>query len=175
MNKEEQLKKINTELKIYINESSFISNSCRNKIIRLLGNKFKITLPIENFKNVDLALLEDGSIVMRDEVYKQEMNLSYKEVLERYEEFKEEADNLLKRKSKNTFMENDKSNIVNLFIVLLISGLFIALVIYTLKSFFTGNFIQCIWLFIFLTTWLLPSIRDRFSQAFNYIKRKMKR
>lgn len=175
MDKEEQLKKINTELKIYINESSFISNSCRNKIIRLLGNKFKITLPIENFKNVDLALLEDGSIVMRDEVYKQEMNLSYKEVLERYEEFKEEADNLLKRKSKNTFMENDKSNIVNLFIVLLISGLFIALVIYTLKSFFTGNFIQCIWLFIFLTTWLLPSIRDRFSQAFNYIKRKMKR
>mgnify|MGYP003179172706 FL=1 len=175
MNKEEQLKKINTELKIYINESSFISNSCRNKIIRLLGNKFKITLPIENFKNVDLALLEDGSIVMRDEVYKQEMNLSYKEVLERYEEFKEEADNLLKRKSKNTFMENDKSNSVNLFIVLLISGLFIALVIYTLKSFFTGNFIQCIWLFIFLTTWLLPSIRDRFSQAFNYIKRKMKR
>ena len=94
MDKVEQLKKINTELKIYINESSFISNSCRNKIIRLLGNKFKINLPIENFKNVDLTLLEDGSIIMRDEVYKQEENLSYEEVLERYREFQEEADSL---------------------------------------------------------------------------------
>lgn len=175
MDKVEQLKKINTELKIYINESSFISNSCRNKIIRLLGKKFKINLPIENFKNVDLTLLEDGSIIMRDEVYKQEENLSYEEVLERYREFQEEADSLLKRKSKNTFMENDKNNIINLFIVLLISGVFVALVIYTVKSFFRGDFIQCIWLFFFLTTWLLPSIRDRFSQAFHYIKRKLKR
>ena len=38
MDKKEQLKRINTELKIYINESSFISNASRNKLIRSLEN-----------------------------------------------------------------------------------------------------------------------------------------
>lgn len=37
MNKEAELKKINTEIKVYINEASFISNSCRNKLIKMLG------------------------------------------------------------------------------------------------------------------------------------------
>ena len=100
MNKESRLKEINTELKIYINESSFISNSCRNKIIRYLGDAFDIQLPIENFASIDVSLLEDGSIEMRDEVYKRESALSFDEVLERYNFFKEKADSLLARKNK---------------------------------------------------------------------------
>ena len=89
MDKNSQLKQINTELKIYMNESSFVSNSCRNKIIRYLGDAFDIQLPIENFASIDVSLLEDGSIEMRDEVYKRESALSFDEVLERYNFFKE--------------------------------------------------------------------------------------
>ena len=87
----QKLKEINTQLKIYINESTFISNSCRNKVIRLLGDAFDISLPIEDFQNIDVSLLEDGSIVMRDEVYKCSQNLTFDEVLMRYESFKEKA------------------------------------------------------------------------------------
>ena len=174
MNKESRLKEINTELKIYINESSFISNSCRNKIIRYLGDAFDIQLPIENFASIDVSLLEDGSIEMRDEVYKRESALSFDEVLERYNFFKEKADSLLARKNKKSFSVNDSSNIKNLFIVLLLSVLFIILCIYTLHFFLVGNYIQCIWLFLFISIWIFPGIRDRFIQAFNYIKRKFK-
>lgn len=174
MDKESQLKKINTELKIYVNESSFVSNSCRNKLIRYLGDAFDIKLPIENFAKVDVSLLEDGSIEMRDEVYKREEGLSFDEVLERYQGFKEKADSLLKKKSKDSFPLNDSSNIKNLFVVLLLSIVFIVLCIYTLRSFLAGDYIHCIWLFLFISSWLLPSVRERFIQAFHYIKRKLK-
>ena len=107
MDKKSQLKEINTELKIYVNEASFVSNSCRNKLIRYLGDAFDIKLPIENFAKIDVSLLEDGSIEMRDEVYQREDSLSFDEVLERYHTFKEKADNLLKRKSKDSFPLNE--------------------------------------------------------------------
>lgn len=174
MDKESQLKKINTELKIYVNESSFVSNSCRNKLIRYLGDAFDIKLSIENFAKVDVSLLEDGSIEMRGEVYQREDSLSFDEVLERYQVFKEKADSLLKKKSKDSFPLNDSSNIKNLFVVLLLSIVFIALCIYTLRSFLAGDYIHCIWLFLFISSWLVPSVRERFIQAFHYIKRKLK-
>ena len=63
MDKEAELKKINTELKIYINEASFISNACRNKLLRMLGKKFDIELPIEDFANIDVCLFENGKII----------------------------------------------------------------------------------------------------------------
>ncbi len=174
MDKKEQLKRINTELKIYINESSFISNASRNKLIRSLGNEFGIHLPMENFARIDVSLLEDGSIEMRDEVYKQSENLSFDEVLEKYASFKTKADALLERRGKKAFPNNEKNNIINLFIVVLISFLFIALAIYTMESFLAGDYIDCIWLIIFLFSWLIPSIRERFVQASYYIKRKIK-
>lgn len=174
MDKNSQLKQINTELKIYMNESSFVSNSCRNKVIRYLGDAFDIELPIDNFAKVDVSLLEDGSIEMRGEVYQREDSLSFDEVLERYQVFKEKADSLLKKKSKDSFSLNDSSNIKNLFVVLLLSIVFIALCIYTLRSFFAGDYIHCIWLILFISSWLVPSVRERFIQAFNYIKRKFK-
>ena len=175
MNKKEQLKKMNTELKVYINESSFISNACRNKLIRLLGNEFGIDLPIENFARIDVSLLEDGSIEMRDEIYKQSEALSFDEVLGRYASFKENADSLLTRRGKKAFPNNEKNNIINLFIVVLISFLFIVLAIYATESFLAGNYINCIWLVVFLFSWLIPSVRERFIQAFYYIKKKIKK
>ena len=89
MNKEAELKKINTEIKVYINEASFISNSCRNKLIKMLGKAYDINLPVEDFARIDVALLENGNIEMRDEVYKRDSELSFSEVVARYHSFKE--------------------------------------------------------------------------------------
>ena len=101
MNKEEKLNKINKELKIIIYESSFISNKCRNKIIKMLGNDFSINLPIENFKSIDVVITEDGNIIMRDEEYKRDSKISFDEVCELYDSFKIQADTILKKKEIN--------------------------------------------------------------------------
>ena len=162
MDKKTQLKEINTELKIYVNEASFVSNSCRNKLIRYLGDAFDIKLPIENFAKIDVSLLEDGSIEMRDEVYQREDSLSFDEVLERYHTFKEKADNLLKRKSKDSFPLNDSSNIKNLFVVLLLSVLFIALFILLDPFWPEIIFIVFGYFFLFLLGWYLVLERGLF-------------
>ena len=48
MNDEDRINKINNELKTYINEAKFISNKCRNRIIKLLGEEFNIIIDKSN-------------------------------------------------------------------------------------------------------------------------------
>lgn len=174
MKKEELLKKINKELKVYINESTFISLKCRNKLLKMLGDEFEISLPIENFKTIDVSIVEDGSIIMRDEVYKPSDKLSLTDIEERYKRFSSKADELLKKKEINYYNINDKNNIINILFLLVIALIFVVLLIYAIKSFFGGNYINCIWLFIFISSWLVPGIKERLEQAVNFIKRKLK-
>ena len=103
MNKEAELKKINTEIKVYINEASFISNSCRNKLIKMLGKAYDIDLPVEDFARIDVEIHENGNITMRDDEYSRDGGLSFEEVLSRYEEFKNQADEMLQRRGKRHF------------------------------------------------------------------------
>ena len=130
MNKEEKLNKINKELKVIINESTFISNKCRNKIIKMLGNDFSISLPIENFKSIDVVITEDGNIIMRDEEYKRDSKLTIDEIENIFNEFKDKADTILKRKEINYYNMNDKNNIINVFILIVMVALFLALLYY---------------------------------------------
>jgi len=44
---EATLKKINNELKGYINEAKFVSNKCRNKILKILASTFSVNIPLE--------------------------------------------------------------------------------------------------------------------------------
>lgn len=175
MEKEELLKKINKELKVYVNESTFISLKCRNKILKILGEEFSINLPLENFKTIDVTITKDGSIVMRGEEYKSSQKLTTEDIMERYEKFVEKADAILKRKEINYYNMNDKNNLINILLLLLIVVLFITLVIYAIKSFLIGNYFNCIWLFAFMSSWLVPGIRDRLEQAVNFIKRKFRK
>lgn len=175
MDKEAQLKKINTELKVYINEASFISNACRNQLLRMLGRKFDIELPIENFQNIDVRLFENGNIEMRGDLYSREEELSFDEVLIRYASFQEEADGLLQRRGKKAFPNTDKNNIRNLFIVMVMLMLFIVLTLYAIRSFFYGNYFHSLWLLFVVFSWLVPNVRERFQQAYYYIKRKLKK
>ena len=89
MNNEEKLRKINKDLKVIINEATFISNKCRNKIIKMLGNDFSVDLPLENFKSIDVVITEEGNIIMRDEEYKRDSKLSIDEIEKIFYEFKE--------------------------------------------------------------------------------------
>ena len=175
MDKEAELKKINTELKVYINEASFISNACRNKLLRMLGKEFDIDLPIEDFANIDVCLFENGNLEMRGDLYTRDGELSFDEVLERYASFKEKADLLIQRRGKGSFPNNDKNNIKNLCIVIILLVVFIALIIYAVRSFLFGNYIQSLWLFAVIFSWMFPSVRERFVQAIHYIKRKIKK
>ena len=174
MNNIEKLNKINKELKIIINESSFISNKCRNKIIKMLGNDFSINLPIENFKSIDVVITEDGNIIMRDEEYKRDSKLNLDEIEKIFYEFKEKADVILKKKEINYYTMNDKNNLINVFILIVMIILFLALLYYAFISFITGNYLGCIWLLFYVSSFFVPSINDRLHQAVNYIKRKFK-
>lgn len=172
------LKEINNEIKGYINEAKFISNSCRNKLLKLLGETFSVDLPLENFANIDAQLTENGNIIMRGDEYESTtMVKSHQELEAKYNEFKEKADKLLKKKEINYYTKQDHNNILNLLIIAVIIIVFILLAIHTIKSFIIGNYIHCIWLFMFVSSWLIPSlgIKNRFEQAKNYLKRKFKK
>lgn len=174
MNKEEKLRKINKDLKVIINEATFISNKCRNKIIKMLGNDFSINLPIENFKSIDVVITEDGNIIMRDEEYKRDSKLTIEEIDSIFTEFKNKTDVILKKKEINYYNMNDKNNIINVFILIIMLVLFLALLYYAFISFINGSFFGCIWLLVYGSSWFVPGIKDKLHQAINFIKRKMK-
>lgn len=174
MNKEEKLNKINKELKIIINEGTFISNKCRNKIIKMLGNDFSIDLPLENFKSIDVVITDVGNIIMRDEEYKRDSKLTIDEIEIIFKGFKEKADAILKKKEINYYNMNDKNNLINVFILIVMVTLFLALLYYAFISFISGNFLGCIWLVVYGSSWFVPGIKDRIHQAINFIRRKRK-
>lgn len=175
MDKKAQLKEINTELKVYINESTFISNKCRNKLLHFLGEAYDVELPIDDFARIDVSLMEDGSIEMRGEVYKRDDALRFDEVLSRYQVFKEKADLLIEKKGKYSFPSHDRNNIGNLVIVGIFSFFFFVLFIYGIRALLTGDFASSLWLFLIVFFFLFPRVRDRFSQAFHYMRQKFKK
>lgn len=176
----DKLHVINNEIKDYINESQFISNKCRNKIISMLGEEFNIKFKLDNYQTIDVILKEDGHIIMRGDEYSPDDEItSFNEVEERYNKFKERADNYLKR--KDVSFENKKlsSNIINLLIVLVILIIFVLLLIYSIKAIFRGDITTCISLFIFVFCWVIPSVREnlkgRIQSAYLFIKRLFKK
>ena len=112
---------------------------------------------------------------MRDDEYSRDGDLSFEEVLSRYEEFKNQADEMLQRRGKKAFPNSEKNNIINLFIVFVLGIFFVLLAIFGIRSFFDGRYIDCLWLLVIVFSWLFPSVRERFQQAFQYIKRKFRR
>ena len=178
MEKKERLQKINNELKSYINESNFISIKCRNKIIKILAKEFDIELPLENFASIDIALTEDGNIIMRGDQYNRENPIStFEEIEERYHRFTEQADAILKKKNVNYYNKKEINHITNLCILVVMFLIFIILLIIGVRSLLEKDYINCFWIIIFVSSWLLPSInlKGRWDQAKIYLKRKFKK
>ena len=177
---DDKLNKINRELKVYINESSFISNKCRNKIIKIFSEEFNVNLDIDNYKNVDLSVTDDFKISYRDDLYSSLDNISsIDDVCERYERFKDKADKILKRKEIDFNNMSNVKNVTNLGICICIILLGCFALILGVSALLRGDFIDVLWLLFILgpaiISRLRESISNRFIQAKSYLKHLFKK
>lgn len=175
-----ELNKINNELKRYVNEANFISNKCRNKLIMILGEEFGIKFELDNYANIDVKILEDGSIEMRGDKYKPPYKIKdISEIEERYNNFKVKADKLLKKNDNNKNSKKDIDNIINLFVILGILMIFLFVIFILLNSFLSGDYYHMLWLMVFILPLFVPklkhNLKQRIEQAKNYLKRKFKK
>ena len=170
------LRQINNELKTYINEATFISNKCRNKLLKYLGETFNVELPLENFAKIDAELTEEGNIIMRGDEYKTSSPVKIEEELEeKYNVFKEKAEILLKKKEVNYYTKNNINNTLNIFIVIALSIIYVVVLIFAIREVLSLNLFTASILFAILSSSLIPNIKARFEQAKNFLKRKFKK
>ena len=101
--------------------------------------------------------------------------LTFSEVEEKYNNFKIKAEELLNKKEKNYYNKKDINNILNIFIVIVLSIVYIIVLLYAIKSLISLNLFTFSILVMVLTSWLIPGIKDRFEQAKNFLKRKFKK
>ena len=174
-----ELNKLNNELKSYINEANFISNKCRNKLISILGKEFNVDVKLDNYANVDAKILEDGSLEIRGDKYKNNQKYTLEEINEHFDNFKVQADNLLKKKDNSRTNKKDIDNIINLFVILGILLVFLFIIFILLNAFLTGDFYHMLWLIVFILPLFVPNLKEnliqRIEQAKNYIKRRFKK
>lgn len=170
------LRKINNELKSYVNEASFVGNKCRNKLLKMLGETFDVELPLENFAKIDAELTEEGNIIMRGDEYKTSSPVKTEEELEeKYNIFKEKAEILLKKKAVNYYTKNNINNTLNIFIVIALSIIYVIVLIFAIREVLSLNLFTASILFAILSSSLIPNIKARFEQAKNFLKRKFKK
>lgn len=181
MNDEDRINKINNELKTYINEAKFISNKCRNRIIKLLGEEFNIIIDksnYEDFANVDVQIDQEGSIIIRGNIFKNNIR-DIDKIEESFNSFKEKADNYLEKREINFESKNNLNNIINLVMVLLILFIFIIISFISIKSILDGNFHFAVWFIVFVIPYIIPGLKDslfkRIHQARVFIKRYLKK
>lgn len=174
-----ELNKLNNELKSYINEANFISNKCRNKLISILGKEFNVDVKLDNYANVDAKILEDGSLEVRGDKYNNNQKYTLEEINEHYENFKVQADKLLKKKDNSRTSKKDLDNILNLFVIVGILLVFLFVIFILLNAFLSGDFYHMLWLIVFILPLFVPNLKEnliqRVQQAKNYIKRRFKR
>lgn len=169
------LRKINNEMKGLINQADFISRKTRNKLINLVATEFDVDLPIDNYVNVDIQFTEDKNIIMRGDEYKLKTSLTVQEFEEKYYIFKEKAELLLNKKEVNFYNKKDINNSLNIIIVLVLSVLYLIVIIAFIKAIIRLQLFTASILGALLSSYLAPNIRDRFQQAKNFLKRKIKR
>ena len=176
----DKLNKINNELKSYINESTFISIKCRNKLLKMFSDEFNIKLDISNYQNVDLKVNEDFNVTYRDDKYTSEDNItSFEEFEERYNLFKIKADTLIKRKEIDFQNKSNFNNIGNIIFLLCMIIVGIIVLYFGIVAFISGHYFDCLWFIVFVLPMIIPkfkdSLKNRFIQAKNYISRLKKR
>jgi len=169
------LQSINNELKVFVNEASGISNKCRSKLLKLVEKYFYVDLPDDNFLNVDVSILENGNIMMRDVEYNTSKNITKDDSIEsRFDEFKTEAQELLDKKGTNFDAMKKKNGLINLLVLILIFIVMIVIAIYGIRLLIHGDLRGFIWLVIIVGYYLIPvtghNLNDRLVQAKNYLK-----
>lgn len=169
------IQSMNNELKVYVNEASGISNKCRSKLLKLVEKYFYVDLPDDNFLNVDVSILENGNIMMRDVEYKTSNKITKEDSIEdRYVKFQKEVEELLEKKGTNFEAMKQKNGILNLLVLILIFIVMIVVAIYGIKLLLNGDLRGFIWLIFIVGYYLVPvtghNLHDRLIQAKNYLK-----
>ncbi len=174
----QNLKKINNQMKTYINEASGISDRCKRKLIKLVEKHFQVSLPHENYKNIDIEVLENGNIKMRDIEYKTANTPTENEFEERYNSFCNEVDELLELKATDFDRKKTSSNVSNILILLLYLVITLALLQYGIKLLLVKNVSGILYLAFILGYYILPltgrKIKNRIDMAVRYLKRLFK-
>lgn len=173
------LKQINNQMKSYINEASFIGNRCRNKLIELVNKHFLVKIPKENFLNIDITVKENGNIIYRDTEYQTEEKVTNEgQLQERFAKFKEDVEVLLKKKEVNFETKRQNNEIINLLVTILITLVIILVIYFSVNELLSGNLTGFIWLIIMIIYYIIPSLgtnlRNRYKQAYRFIKRLFK-
>lgn len=174
------INKINNELKVYINESSFISLKCRNKVLDFFGEEFKVKLDTDRYQNVDLSILDDFTILCREDVYVPDESISsIEELEERYHRFQEKADRLIKKKDIDFDSKRNTNALINLLFVIFLFLLLLGIFALGLIAFFRGDYLDCLWfVFMFLPV-VVPKLKNnlqnRIGLARDYLKSLIKK
>ncbi len=175
-----KIQNMNKQLKVYINESSFISMKCRNRLLKMFEEEFSIDLDIGNYKNVDLSIQDDYKVLYREDLYTSNDKISSIEDLEeRFQRFQERADQLIKRKDVDFQGRRNFNNFTNLMVIVCLLLLLIGLIVLVIYSLIVGNYFDCLWFLVFIAPVLFPKIkenlRERILQAKQYIKSLLKK
>lgn len=171
------LNKMNNELKVYINEACGISEKCKRKLINLVEKHFYVDLPNDNYLNIDITILENGNIIMRDEEYKTEKDISSSsDLVNRYEEFQKDIEVLLKKNETNFDTKKRNNEISNLLIILLVFIISIILLIVGINRLLMGDLFGVIWLIFIISYYIIPAsgnrMRNRLIRAKKYLTKK---
>lgn len=171
------LNKMNNELKVYINEASGISDKCKMKLISLVEKHFYVDLPNDNYLNIDITILENGNIIMREEEYKTQKELSSSnDLVNRYSEFQNDVEVLLKKNEINFDVKKRNSEIVNLLVILLTIIFSIVIIYIGIRRLLIGDLFGVIWLVFILGYYIIPAssnrMRNRFIRAKKFLTNK---
>ena len=174
-NIQKELNQINKELKVYINESSFISQKCRNKMLSFFEEEFKVSLDIGRYQNVDLVILDDFTISYRDDVYiPDEVISSLEDLKEKYHRFQEKADHLIKKKEIDFDSKRNFNHLINLLFVILIFLAAIGIFLLGVIAFLRGNYFDCLWFLFVIVPIIVPkfknSLQNRIIMAKDYLR-----
>lgn len=174
------LKVINNSIKSYINEANGISSRCKSRLIKLVEKHFFVDLPNEDYLNIDITILKNGNVIMRDVEYKtKEELIEEKDLYKRFNSFKEEVEQLLDKNSTNfeTMKKNSERN--NLIMVIFLTFVIVVIGLNAIRQILLGNLFGVLWLVIMIGYYVIPAtgnnVRNRYIRAIKYLKSKFRK
>lgn len=162
---------INNEMKVFINEASFISSVTLKKVLKLICKYFYVDLPIEDFLKVDIEIMENGNVKMRgDEYQSNNKPKNYNELLDRYDKLKIEIESVLDKREISFDKKRKKNDFISFLLAVLFTIIFIIIIIYVVKQLLYGNIFGAIWLVVVLVPLITPRINEKYVGAIRFIK-----
>ncbi len=174
------LEKMNKQMKIYLNEASGISSKCKMKLVKLVQTHFMVDLPNDNYLNIDIIIMENGNIKMRDVLYETSSPVHTEEELtNRFLSFQKDVEVLINKNEVNFETLSIKKERNNLIWVILITFAIIVIILNSIRRLLAGDLYSVLWILIMIGYYVVPAtgngIRNRYIRAYRYLKSKFKK